>query len=162
MYPQRSLPCFGEPPLPWRHLLISAARGSPRVGPWVLGVLIGAIEEALGVAPEDCAEADIARLLDRLPEAYPSRRIRPLLQAFELQLDAAPRRAPGGYRRLLMTGGADQADLLHDVALALRADWSRDHCRALLDAHDPDAGADYDALEAVALTLYLWTALECG
>ena len=140
MYPHDALPCFGQPDLPWRHVLLTAATGG-RLDEQVLGVFAAAVHRLLGRDPSEITEADVDLLLGRLPAACPERRFAALATPLAVELGD------------VLTGGTSQAELLHDALFVLHLSWGPVHARRLLELE----GSAHEQLGAL---LYLWVLLD--
>ena len=140
MYPHEALPCYGQPALPWRHVLLTAATGG-RLEEQVLGVFSAAVDRLLERDPAEVTEEDVDRLLARLPETCPERRFDALAEPLGVEV---------GESR---AGGRSQGELLHDALVELRDHWAPVHARRLLELDGP-------VHEQLAALLYLWVLLD--
>ncbi len=140
MYPHEALPCFGQPDLPWRHVLLTAATGG-RLDEQVLGVFSAAVHRLLARDPAEVTEDDVDRLLARLPDTCPDRRFEALASPLAVEVGDA------------LTGGTSQGELLHDALFVLRSDWGALQARRLLELEGP-------AHEQLGALLYLWVLLD--
>ncbi|GEM_PF-6185226 len=140
MYPHEALPCFGQQPLPWRHVLLTAATGG-RLDDQVLGVFSATVQQVLGLDPAELTEEHVDRLLERLPDEFPGRRFEALTAPLDVQLGPD------------LGHGSSQSELLHDALVVLRDGWGPLSARALLELEGPPH-------EQLAAVLYLWVLLE--
>jgi hypothetical protein len=147
-----NIPVEGEPDLPWHYFVLQAARGSSRVPYWVLLAIPAAVGQRLSIPAADVTGDDLEVALGRLP-TDPTPFLHVLLGQGGLDVPergSVPRLAPEAAR-----GSAREAvasdDLLHDAALRLVEDFTRDGFVARVDGTE---GPDWDARDAVAAMLF--------
>jgi hypothetical protein len=147
-----NIPIEGEPDLPWFYFVLQAARGSPRVPYWVLLAIPAAVGQRLGIPAADVTGDHLEEALGRIP-TDPAPFLYVLLGQGGLAVPepgAAPRLAPEAARGSARDAVASDA-LLHDAALLLVNDFTRDGFFARVDGTE---GPDWDARDAVAAMLF--------
>lgn len=147
-----NIPIEGEPDLPWHYFVLQAAMGSSRVPHWVLLAIPAAVGQRLGKRPEEVTGDDLDTALLRLP-ADPVPFLEVLLAPSGVPVPArgsaahlAPDAARGSRRPSVPSD-----ELLHDAALRLVDDFTRDGFFARMDGTE---GPDWDARDAIAAMLF--------